>query len=153
MSDRILTRAIIVLVVLLTLAAVFNLWAVLRPSVPSQAPLSFAPAHVTWPEPVCPGDVLDLATVFTIRTPAVIGVNISVIDNATGRVVWVEDTPGRSRDLAESVPFEIAWVVPELAPGAYRRVTGAWGQSLGASSVFFVVEFTVAEDLECASAQ
>jgi hypothetical protein len=142
MTDRTLAWLVVGLILVLdALSVVVGI-------LPTGAPLAFDPSEIVLAEPVCPGDVLPLGTVLDIERPSIITTVTSVIDEGSGITVWLEPPVVRSRDRAERVRFHIDWPVPHLPAGAYRRVTGAFGASLGASTTFFVARFRIGEVCE-----
>jgi len=137
---------ILILIALIVATAVFNATALVWASQPASSPLEFSPSMYRHLTPVCPGDTIQLSTDFTVRQPAVVAVVASVISESSGLIVHEEPQNDRIRDRKETVRFERAWTVPELPAGKYRRVTAAYGRSLGAEPTFYTVYFNIAQD-------
>ena len=139
-------RMIIAFVVVLAMAALFNLWAILREPPHGEPVLEFNPAMMVWRDPVCPDDAIPIETIFTVNSPAVIGTEIGVISEATSLTVWVDQFGMRVRDRAESVRYAFTWTVPDLPAGEYRRVNASWAANEDARIATHVLHFTIAED-------
>ena len=98
----------------------------------------------------CPGDVVPLIHDVSITEPSILKLHVAIIDADTENIIHstVQETPSYPRDAPVRITKEVEFVVPELPPGNYKRVTAIARGGVDSIPVFLTIHFSIGEQCE-----
>lgn len=98
----------------------------------------------------CPGEELVFELQITITEPAIIGVNEAVIYADSGDFVPGTLYTDQAKPFVEPIPLDLqtSYIIPDLEPGEYKRITAMSSSTSDANPVFVVVPFSVRDDCD-----
>lgn len=100
----------------------------------------------------CPGDLHRFMVEVNIIEPSIIEVTTVFVDAKTQQVMPVENpfylTRTRVYSRSSAYVQPITWIVPNVPPGDYLRVTAAISKYVNSKPTMIEIPFTVAENCE-----
>lgn len=95
---------------------------------------------------LCPGDIVPTKVDAVIRSPSVVNVSVTFAQaNGLNLVGTQQELGVRVFDKPTSFVQDISWVVPELPPGDYIRVTAITSQFADVKPWFLRIPFSIRE--------